>query len=174
MARASAVTPLFLIVVFPLVLLGCPRAYPRCDQDTGAQQCAREPEAPQAPREETSARGGDPALDGVTAALEAPGTGDIPLPFGHPMTPPEKLSGPAPEYTRGALDHRAEGIAIVQCVITREGEVRDCRLLQPVAYMESAVLTALAQSRFKPATLNGKPLAVTYTLSFELHPPSPR
>lgn len=174
MTRAGAVTPLFLAVVFPLALLGCaPKAYPQCGQDSGAQ-CGSAPEAQRNPPEATPTHDSEPNPDALRAAIVASSTGDDIIPFGAPMTPPEKLSGPAPEYTKDALEHRIEGTMLVQCVITREGEARKCRIIQPVRYLEQAVLSSLAQSRFKPATLDGKPVSVTYTLSFKLQPPSPQ
>ena len=49
------------------------------------------------------------------------GTGTDVLPFGAGMTRPEKMSGPAPQYTREALEARVQGLMIVKCVITTEG-----------------------------------------------------
>jgi TonB family protein len=93
------------------------------------------------------------------------------LPFGAGMTRPERLSGPIPQYTKEALEKRSEGLMIVKCIITREGEVRNCRIVKPLPFMEEAVLDALYQSRYKPVTLEGKPVQVDYTFNIRLSLP---
>jgi TonB family protein len=94
------------------------------------------------------------------------------LPYNVEMTRPERLSGPIPPYTQEALDHRVEGTVIAQCIITREGQVRDCRVRQSLPYMEDAILDALFASRFKPATVHGEPIDQTYTFTIQLHLPT--
>jgi TonB family protein len=95
------------------------------------------------------------------------------LPFSPEMTRPQRLSGPIPQYTKEALENRSEGLMIVRCIITVEGEVNKCRVLQPLPFMEEAVLDALYQSRYKPVTLDGKPVQVDYTFNIRLSLPVP-
>jgi protein TonB len=88
------------------------------------------------------------------------------------MTRPVFLSGPSPEYTRRALEREVEGLMAVKCVVTAEGAVRDCRVLQGLPFMDAAVVDALERRRYRPATRNGQPVEVSYL--FRLHLKLPR
>jgi TonB family protein len=94
-----------------------------------------------------------------------------PIEFTGAMMPPVKVSGPDPEYTQRALDHEAEGLMVVRCVVTTEGMVHTCRALQSVPFMERAVIDALQRRRYKPATLQGRPVDVYYTFRITLKLP---
>ncbi|PTL79115.1 energy transducer TonB [Vitiosangium sp. GDMCC 1.1324] len=98
-------------------------------------------------------------------------TGTDVLPFGAGMTRPEKLSGPAPQYTREALEARVQGLMIVKCVITTEGAVERCRIIKPLPHMEQAVLDSLYAQRYKPVTFQGRPVQVDYTFNIRLSLP---
>ena len=89
------------------------------------------------------------------------------VPFRAGMTPPKLVSGTPPTYTRQALEARVEGTMIVQCVITRSGTVRDCRVLQTVPFMEEAVVNALVTRRYSPVTQDGVAIDVAYV--FRVH-----
>jgi TonB family protein len=78
------------------------------------------------------------------------------------MTRPVFLSGPDLTYTRAAREREVEGLMVVACVVTREGLVRDCRVQQGLPFMDAAVVQALERRRYKPATLKGVPVEVTY------------
>jgi len=94
-----------------------------------------------------------------------------PIEFTTAMTAPVKLSGPDPEYTQRALDHEAEGLMVVRCVVTSQGTVHTCRVLQSVPFMERAVMDALQRRRYQPATLQGQPIDVYYTFRITLKLP---
>jgi TonB family protein len=129
-----------------------------------------EPPAQKAPAT-SSSRETLPALQADTTTH--PGVdADIPS-FGAGMTRPERLSGPIPQYTKEALEKRSQGLMIVKCIITVEGEVRKCRIIKPLPFMEEAVLDALYQSRYKPVTFEGKPIQVDYTFNIKLALPEP-
>jgi protein TonB len=87
------------------------------------------------------------------------------------MTRPVFVSGPDPAYTRAALDREVEGLMVVACVVTREGLVRDCRVLQGLPHMDAAVVQALERRRYRPATLDGEPVEVTYHFRLNLRLP---
>jgi TonB family protein len=87
------------------------------------------------------------------------------------MTRPVFVSGPDPTYTRAALSHDVEGLMVVACVVTREGLVRECRVLQGLPHMDAAVVQALERRRYRPATLNGVPIEVTYQFRLNLRLP---
>ena len=98
-------------------------------------------------------------------------TGTDVLPFGAGMTRPEKTSGPAPQYTREALEARVQGLMIVKCVITTEGAIERCRIIKPLPHMEQAVLDSLYAQRYKPVTFQGRPVQVDYTFNIRLSLP---
>src|SRR5262249_41650117 len=103
------------------------------------------------------------------AAEPSPPAG--PIEFTTDMMPPVKVSGPDPEYTQRALDHEAEGTMVVRCVVTAEGAVHTCRILQSVPFMERAVIQALERRRYRPATLQGRPVDVYFTFRITLKLP---
>ncbi len=84
------------------------------------------------------------------------------------MTPPRILEGEEIAYTSEALEAHVRGTMLVQCTITVEGRVTQCRVLKPVQYMERAVLRALATRRYTPVLFEGKPMPVRYTFAIQL------
>jgi periplasmic protein TonB len=88
------------------------------------------------------------------------------IPFGPGMERPHKISGPEPAYTREAREAHVEGKMLVQCVIGADGKLSGCTVLKHLAHMDQAVLSALAQQRWAPATVGGQPVSVTYTIPF--------
>lgn len=84
---------------------------------------------------------------------------------------PQKVYAPTPVYTEEARLERIQGVVILQAVIDREGNVADVTVLKglPAQLTERAVETVKSW-RFKPATLEGEPVAVYYnlTISFSL------
>jgi protein TonB len=83
------------------------------------------------------------------------------------MTRPVFLTGPAPEYTRQALQREVEGLMVIRCVVTVEGAVRDCQVVEGLPFMNDAAVVALQRRRYRPATRNGVPVEVSYV--FRLH-----
>lgn len=94
---------------------------------------------------------------------EAPGAGE-PVAFEpSAMTRPQRVSGREPQLTAEAQAERVRGTALVRCVVTREGQVTRCRLLNGLPYMEQELLEALSTWRVTPVMAQGKPLDVDYT-----------
>lgn len=91
--------------------------------------------------------------------------------FSDAMTPPAMISGPAPEYTQEALDRGVEGTMQVRCIVTVVGQVRGCKVLKGLPYMDRAVIQALEARRYKPALAEGKPVDVYYTFTIRLKLP---
>ncbi|XXF79083.1 energy transducer TonB [Myxococcaceae bacterium GXIMD 01537] len=87
------------------------------------------------------------------------------------MAGPRRISGPNPEYTAEALAHRAQGIIAVRCILTREGAMKNCRILKSVPYMDEPVLKALHATRYAPVTLDGEPLEIEYFFTVRLKLP---
>lgn len=122
------------------------------------------------------AKGGDPNAGSSTATAAAPpppaasSAPEAPkntvIPFGPGMERPKKLSGPDPAYTRDAREAKVEGKVLAQCVITVGGQLTGCKVLKGLPFMDQAVLSALAQQRWSPATVGGQPVAVLFTIPF--------
>ena len=84
------------------------------------------------------------------------------------MTRPAMISGPEPEYPPEAIERGIHGQMAVKCVVGADGGVRKCRVLKGLPFMNGAVLEALAQRRYRPATSHGKPVDVYYTFNLRL------
>ncbi|WP_338867144.1 energy transducer TonB [Myxococcus stipitatus] len=112
---------------------------------------------------------GVPLVTGLPDGF-ANGTGEDVVPFGEGMAPPTLLGGPPLEYTELALRARVEGTFIAKCVITREGFVRDCRVIKGLAHMNDETLNALHHRRYTPVSYQGRATGVSYvfTLRFKL------
>jgi len=92
--------------------------------------------------------------------------------FNDTMIAPAMISGPAPEYTADAVDRGVEGNMEVRCVVTAEGQVRACKVIKGLPFMNSAVVAALEQRKYKPAMAQGKAVDVYYTFNIRLKLPS--
>ncbi len=87
------------------------------------------------------------------------------------MTPPRLLSGDSLQYTREALAAHVEGLLIARCVITREGDVENCRILKGLPHMNAAVISSLETRRYTPVTYDGRPISVIYNFHVKLDLP---
>ena len=106
----------------------------------------------------------------VPPAPPEPEIEDI-LPVGGEVTRPVKLFAPAPAYTEVARRARIQGVVAVQAIIDRDGNVVSAEILRGLPMgLGEATLEAVRTWRFRPATLRGRPVAVTFTLEvrFEL------
>jgi len=94
-----------------------------------------------------------------------------PIQVGGDVKKPIKVYAPQPEYTEIARKARITGVVIVQAIIDKQGNVTNVKLLKslPMGLGQSAV-EAIKKWKFKPATLNGKPVEVYYnlTVNFQL------
>jgi TonB family protein len=106
----------------------------------------------------------------VWGPVEAPPppepTGPVRFVVGGDITRPEKLHAPPPLYPEAARRARITGAVIIECLIDRNGTVRETTVLKglPLGVTEAA-LDAVAKWRFKPSTLNGNPVEVIYMLT---------
>ncbi|HVG57769.1 MAG TPA: TonB family protein [Hyalangium sp.] len=87
------------------------------------------------------------------------------------MTPPQLRSGASLQYTREALAAGVEGILIARCVITREGDVENCKILKGQPHMNEAVLSALETRRYTPVMYQGRAISVIYNFHINLNLP---
>ena len=82
------------------------------------------------------------------------------------VTHPEKISAPQPQYTEIARKARIQGSVILQTTIDKNGDITDVKVLKGLHMgLSEAAVASVRQWKFKPATLNGKPVAVYYNLT---------
>jgi protein TonB len=96
------------------------------------------------------------------------GVGDVTNPV---LIPESKIE---PEYPELARVARLEGNVILQAIIRSDGTVGDVQVLRtnrPNMGFEDAAVAAVQQWRYQPATQNGRPVEVYFTVfvEFKLH-----
>lgn len=132
-------------------------------------QAAPEPFATSSFVTDTPPTTGGDYLPGPADSGPATGTGDdadLVLEVGGAVSRPVAISQPQPRYPEPARRARIQGSVQVEAIIDRNGNVTDVKLRSglPFGLSESA-LVAVKQWKFEPATLNGKNVAVFYTLT---------
>ena len=93
------------------------------------------------------------------------GSSDRPVPMGAGMTPPVKIFGPEPGYTEEARQARVQGSVILQIVVDKQGGVGKVEVIKGLPLgLDTLARDTVKGWKFKPATLEGEPVAVFYTL----------
>jgi protein TonB len=87
------------------------------------------------------------------------------------MTHPVKRSGPDPRYTPEAIAREIEGTMTVRCLVGVDGRVRACRVLRGLPYLDAAAVEALERRVYRPATLAGAPVEVSYVFRISMRLP---
>jgi TonB family protein len=110
---------------------------------------------------------------------EVPGPGpDAILRVEMDVTAPKPIFTPPPAYPEIARKARLQGTVLVDAVIDREGNVIPRRLLRTLPMgLDRAALDTVRKWKFKPATLDGRPVNVYYVVPvvFQLQDaPSPK
>lgn len=82
------------------------------------------------------------------------------------VTRPEKISGAPPLFTAEAREAGVSGVVILDALIDEKGDVTDVKVLQGLPMgLDDASVQAVKHWKFKPATLDGQPVPVYYTLT---------
>jgi eukaryotic-like serine/threonine-protein kinase len=95
-----------------------------------------------------------------------PREGDL-VELGPDVTPPRKLSGPPAVYPASAVVRGRELVVAVTMTVTETGEPTDLALVESAnELLDRAVLKAVAQWRFEPATKDGVRVRVRWTTRY--------
>jgi len=82
------------------------------------------------------------------------------------ITEPMRFDGPHPRYPEQARSEGINGAVVMEVVIGEDGSVREVEVVQSNAnVLSEAAVEAVEQWTFKPATLEGVPVAVRYILT---------
>ncbi|HEY0005313.1 MAG TPA: TonB family protein [Pyrinomonadaceae bacterium] len=76
------------------------------------------------------------------------------------------ISLPPPGYPVEARESRAEGDVVVQITVDEQGNVIDARALSGHPLLQGAAVNAARQAKFSPTVVDGKPVKVTGTLTY--------
>lgn len=99
-------------------------------------------------------------------SLRAKADAGEPLRVGGPVTAPTIVERVEVVYPKQAREARVQGVVIVEALIDRDGSVKKVRVLKSLPMgLDDATVKAVKQWKFKPATLEGKPVDAFYTLS---------
>lgn len=103
---------------------------------------------------------------GGTVGGEVGGTPGAPLRVGGNVKAPTIVERVTPRYTEIARRARIQGQVIIEAIINEQGEVVDARVIKGLPMgLESEALAALKRWKFKPGTLNGRPVPVYFNLA---------
>jgi len=94
-----------------------------------------------------------------------------PIQVGGDVKAPVRTFSPSPQYTEIARKARVQGYVTVQTIIDKEGNVTNVKVLKPLSMgLTEEAVKAVKSWKFKPATLNAKPVEVYYvlTVNFQL------
>jgi protein TonB len=95
-----------------------------------------------------------------------------------PVTLPESavrdlLSQPVDaEYPAGAKASGQRGSVVLQVLIGRDGSVQDAKFMQGSLVFARAAINAVKQWRFKPYSMNGRPVSVQSVITLNFKPPA--
>jgi TonB family protein len=74
---------------------------------------------------------------------------------------PQLVSAPDPEFSDEARRTNFEGVCVVSLIVDAQGNPQRVQVLRPLGKgLDEKAVAAVRQYRFKPATLQGKPVAV--------------
>ena len=124
-----------------------------------------------------AARGRGGAGTGTGAARSSlegvgPGTGsDGIYEYGSGITHPQLIVKTTPSYTDEAIRAKVQGIVVLQAVIRKNGKVDSFKVLRSLGYglEEKAMQEIATKWKFRPGTLNGRPVDVLATIEVQFN-----
>lgn len=108
------------------------------------------------------------ALTAVLGVLAFPMAGWArPVKVEGDVKPPKVVNQVPPDYPASARENKIEGTVVLNTVIDAQGRVRNPTIAESSgnADLDRSAVDTIAQWTFQPATLDGKPIEVYYTLT---------
>ena len=87
-----------------------------------------------------------------------------PLEVSGKVQPPRLVTKVDPQYPEEAQRDQVEGNVGLQVIIDTEGNVESASVLRSVPLLDDAAIAAVKQWKYEPATLDGRPVRVRYTV----------
>lgn len=119
---------------------------------------------PEIPEQDFDQIDGNAAVGNVSALGKIRANLDLELGSGLQATDGEYLPivKVAPTYPRRALSRGIEGYAVIEYTVTKQGTVRDPKVVesQPEGVFDKAALKSAARYKYKPRVINGEPVEV--------------
>jgi protein TonB len=88
------------------------------------------------------------------------------------VTTPEAIYSPEPSFSEEARKTKAQGIVLLVLVVGKDGRAYDIRVQQSLGNgLDEKAIEAVNRWRFRPATLNGQPVAaqIAVQVDFRLY-----
>ena len=101
-------------------------------------------------------------------AMPAPPARAVPAPLrvGQGVREPRKIVDVRPIYPEIAMRARVQGAVILEAVIDERGAVDRIKVLRSSPLLDAAAIDAVRQWRYTPTLVNGAPVAVLITITF--------
>ena len=99
-----------------------------------------------------------------------------PIEIGGAVVRPVPIDAPQPIYPEIARRARIEGVVLLSTILDKSGRVTDVKVTKDLPFgLGDAAAAAVARWRYRPATLNGNPVAVylQVTVTFTLQSDAP-
>ena len=103
---------------------------------------------------------GGTALDAAPRGAESAG----PRRVGGGIKPPRKIKDVKPVFPPGVLADQMRGTVIIEATIGVDGKVQSANVLHSVPALDRAALDAVRQWEYAPSLLDGRPVAVVFTV----------
>jgi TonB family protein len=138
---------------------------------SGHAQTAAEPDAVvDLSNEDQPESGADALNSGLAGSNKQPSAPAAPLPVGGDVTQAKLISAVPPTYPALAKNQHVSGNVLIDALIDANGRVTTMKVVSGPTLLHQAAMDALKQWKYRPATLDGKPVPMhlTVTVQFRL------
>jgi TonB family protein len=85
-------------------------------------------------------------------------------------TPPRAVSAPPAEFSEQARGKGIQGVSVLSVIVEPDGSTSHIRVAKALGMgLDEKAIEAVKKWKFKPATLNGKPVAVQIFVQVQFH-----
>jgi TonB family protein len=86
------------------------------------------------------------------------------------MTAPEPVFAPDPKYSKEGRRRKIEGTVNLNLVVGTDGMASQIKVAKPLGHgLDEEAVKCVEKWRFKPATFDGKPVAVQVSVQLDFH-----